>query len=148
MDSLALVCRSGPILLALPLRSVAETLRPLPIERLAGQPGFVLGVSTIRGAPVPVVDVAALLGTASPEPPRRVVTLALGGRRVGLALDDVIGVRAIDAAQVHDVPPLLHEAAHDAVQALGALDGRLLVALRSAFALPPSVWASLEVQAS
>jgi purine-binding chemotaxis protein CheW len=146
MDSLALVCRSGSILLALPLDSVAETMRPLRIEPLADQPGFVLGVSIVRGAPVPVVDVAALLGTESDSKPRRVVTLKLGARQVGLALDAVIGVRAIGAERLRDVPPLLREAAAEVVNGIASLDDRLLVALRGAFIVPPSVWSSIDAR--
>jgi purine-binding chemotaxis protein CheW len=146
MSSLALVCRSGSILLALPLDSVAETMRPLPIEPLAEQPCFVRGVSVVRGAPVPIVDVAALLGTGAEAPPRRVVTLNLGVRQVGLALDAVIGVRAISVERLKDVPPLLLEAAAEVVEGIAALDDQLLLALRGAFVVPPSVWSSIDAR--
>jgi chemotaxis signal transduction protein len=46
---------------AFPLHHVAETMRPLPIESVAGTPSFVRGVSVIRGVPTPVVDLKALL---------------------------------------------------------------------------------------
>jgi purine-binding chemotaxis protein CheW len=36
-------------------------MRPLPIKPIAGTPGFVRGVSIIRGAPTPVIDLKALL---------------------------------------------------------------------------------------
>jgi len=144
MSSLALVCRSGTVLLALPLDSVAETMRPLPIEPLTGQPGFVRGVSIVRGAPVPIVDVAMLLGTQAETAPRRVVTLKLGARQVGLALDAVIGVRAVGTEQLRVVPPLLREAAGEAVNGIAALDDQLLLALRGAFIVPPSVWSDID----
>ncbi len=43
------------------LHHVAETMRPLPFKPVAGTPGFVRGVSVIRGTPTPVVDLKALL---------------------------------------------------------------------------------------
>jgi purine-binding chemotaxis protein CheW len=59
-----LLCRVRERLCALPLAHVVETMRPLPIEPLGGMPGFVQGIAIIRGAPVPVVDAGALLGSA------------------------------------------------------------------------------------
>ena len=56
-----LVVTVGARACAIPLQHVAETMRPLPIEPVAGTPGFVRGVSVIRGAPTPVVDLRALL---------------------------------------------------------------------------------------
>ena len=58
-----LVVLVGARACAFPLRHVAETLRPLPIKPVAGTPGFVRGVSVIRGTPTPVVDLKALLET-------------------------------------------------------------------------------------
>jgi purine-binding chemotaxis protein CheW len=144
MTSLALVCRSGAMLLALPLDAVAETLRTPPVQALADQPRFVRGVAIVRGAPLPVVDVAALLGGPAGAQAARLVTLKLGPRRVGLALDAVLGVRPLDAERLHDVPPLLQQASSDLLGGMAALDDELLLALRGAVALPPSVWDEID----
>ena len=56
-----LVVMVGARACAFPLHHVAETMRPLPIKRVAGTPSFVCGVSVIRGTPTPVVDLKALL---------------------------------------------------------------------------------------
>jgi CheY-like chemotaxis protein len=53
---------------AFPLHHVGETMRPLPIKPLAGTPGFVCGVSVIRGTPTPVVDLKALLENSEHSP--------------------------------------------------------------------------------
>jgi chemotaxis signal transduction protein len=55
---------------AFPLHLVAETLRPLPIEPVAGTPSFVRGMSVIRGKPTPVVDLKALLDNNHGHRPR------------------------------------------------------------------------------
>src|SRR5205809_310773 len=59
---LIVAVRSGAC--ALPLMHVIETMRPLPIEPMACALSFVRGISIIRGAPTPVVDLGALLGTS------------------------------------------------------------------------------------
>src|SRR5688572_15607941 len=58
-----LICRVSTRVCALPLDAVVETMRPLVVEPVAGAPGFVSGLSIVRGEPIPVVDAARLLGT-------------------------------------------------------------------------------------
>ncbi len=123
-----LLCRAGERLCALPLGSVVETLRPLPIEPVVGAPDFVLGLSIIRGAPVPVVDVSRLLSGRASSPARLVVVKA-GERRVAMAVDGIIGIRPIAADQLRDLPPLLRDAGADVVSAVGTLDAEFFMVL-------------------
>lgn len=140
---LALLCRVGSRLCALPLAEVAETMRPMPVAPLAGAPGFVLGVAIIRGAAVPVVDTAALLGDGDAQA-TRLVTLRVDGRQVALMVDEVLGVRAMAHESLRDLPPLLRGAPVEAVSAIGALDSELLLVLESARMVPEDVWSALE----
>ncbi|HEV8690505.1 MAG TPA: chemotaxis protein CheW [Ideonella sp.] len=140
MSADALICRVGGVRLALPLDHVCETLRPLPVQTLAGAPSFVRGTSVIRDVAVPIVDTGALLGATSGDAPRRVVLLRLGNRHVGLTMDEVFGVRALATGQPDALPPLLDGAVGSVVSAISALDGALLLVLQSALALPESVW--------
>jgi purine-binding chemotaxis protein CheW len=66
--STVLVVMVGARACAFPLHHVAETMRPLPIKHVAGTPGFVCGVSVIRGTPTPVVDLKALLENCENSP--------------------------------------------------------------------------------
>ena len=128
---LSLICRVGTRSCALPLGCVVEIMRPLPIEALAGSPAFVRGLALIRGVPLPVVDVARLLG--DPEAPcGRFVVVDTGSRRVALAFGDVLGVRALPAAMLHPLAPLLSETDAEAVETIGRLDSELLLMLGSA----------------
>ena len=78
-----LVVMVGARACAFPLHHVAETMRPLPIKGVAGTPGFVRGVSVIRGTPTPVVDLKALLESSENSPSYgRFVALKLDDRRV------------------------------------------------------------------
>jgi purine-binding chemotaxis protein CheW len=124
--------------------SVAETMRPLAIEPVAAMPPFLLGVSVIRGAPVPIVDTANLLGSTTPARPRRIVTLKIGERLVGLAVDSVLGVHVIPVASLNEVPPLLQRVGDDSVSAITRLDAELVLVLESARIVPESVWAAID----
>jgi len=126
------------------LEHVSETLRPLPVEALSGTAPFIDGVSIIRGAPVPVVDLARLLGNASVEPRMRLVVVKVGERNAALAVARVIGVRSLESATVIELPPLLSGASSEVIGAIGSLDARLLLVLETSRLVPESGWASLE----
>jgi purine-binding chemotaxis protein CheW len=145
-------CEKSPVLVvmvggracAIPLHHVKETMRPLPIEPVAGTPGFVRGVSLIRGAPTPVVDLKALLENGENSATYgRFVTMKLGERRVAIGVDGVVGLRNLDSAQLGELPPILRDVAADLIEAIGTCDGQLLVVLRAARIVPDEVWTTL-----
>jgi purine-binding chemotaxis protein CheW len=142
---LALLCRVRSWLCALPVAHVEETMRPLPVEALAAAPAFVKGLSIIRGMPMPVVDAGGLLGGRDEPRSRRLVVLRLDGRRVALAVEDVLGVRAIPTASLRELPPLLRDASREAISAVGALDAELLIVLRTGHLVPESAWLAMAV---
>lgn len=140
----ALVVRAGKRACAIPVQHVAETMRPLPIEALAGTPGFVRGVSVIRGAPLPVLDLKALLeGNDAASAYGRFVTVKVDERRFALGVDAVVGLRNLRSARLEDLPALLQHAGRDGIDALGADDAQLLVLLRTVRLVPDEVWAAL-----
>lgn len=136
-----LLCRAGAILSALPIEHVTEIMRMLPLERLAGAPRYIVGVTVIRGAPVPVVDVGLIIGGES-VPATRLVAIRAATRTIALAVDEVIGITRI-AADVC-LPPLLREAGADTISAIGALDSELLVFLHTGRLIPEDVLAKLD----
>jgi purine-binding chemotaxis protein CheW len=136
---LLLICRVQSRLCGLPLEHVLETMRPLPTEGIAGAADFVRGLAVIRGAPVPVIDTARLLGVTDAQADR-FVTVNAGERGVALAVDSVLGVSAVPAVTLRELPPLLHDAAAQSVAAIGLLDAQLLLVLHSACLLPDEAW--------
>lgn len=134
-----LAVRAGARMLALPIESVVETMRPMPVVPLAGAPSFVRGLAVIRGLATPVVDLAELLGAAG-EAPGRFVTLRLGERQLALAVEAVLGLSALEPAALAALPPLLDEAAGGAVDSVGLLDAQLVLVLRAARLIPDDIW--------
>jgi chemotaxis signal transduction protein len=135
-----LVFRVGKRLCALATRAVEETMRPLPIEPMPDVPAFVAGISLVRGEATPIVDLRVLLAEDARVRPARLVTLRLEpSRRVGLLVDEVLGVREHQGLQGRKLPPLLGDAA-DIVGELARLDGRLLTVLRGGGLFPDDAW--------
>ena len=140
---LSLLCYVGQILAGLPVASVVEAMRPLPIQPLDGTPSFVLGVSIIRGVPTPVVDAAMLIGAPTAGRPERFVCLRAGDRFVALAVERVLGVRELPETELRALPPLLAHARPEVVSAMATLDAQLLLVLQTARVVPESVWQAL-----
>ena len=140
--STCLVVRVQNCVCALPLTQVIETMRPLPIEPIAGVPSFVRGVSIIRGIVTPVVDLGSVL-VARQCSGEHVVTVRLGERQVALAVDAVLGVRELDSSTVRETPRLLEGASKDVIDGIGTLDEQLLVLLCAGWELPDEVWQML-----
>jgi purine-binding chemotaxis protein CheW len=137
-----LVCRIGERLLAVPLAAVVEVMRPLPVETFPGTPAYIRGVTTIRGAVLPVIDVGLLIGVDGCVP-TRFVTIALEQRGAALAVQSVIGVQNLSAEALQDLPPLLDSVNREMFSAIGSLNAELLLVLDHTHLMPDSVWASL-----
>src|ERR1039458_10836110 len=97
----ALLTRAGDRCCALNLLHVVEIMRPLPVDEVAHMPAFVRGLSIIRGAPTPVVSLAALLADSG-GPPTRFVVVRAGEGQVALAVDAVVRVFELDPATLRD----------------------------------------------
>ena len=130
-----LLCQVHEHVCALPLAQVIEVMRPLPLLAVAQSPECVLGLCVMRGAPVPVIDLARCLCARSAAPTRFVAVelLAPGApleRRIALAVDAVSGTISLDPEQLAAVPPLLSRAS-SALDAVTTLDTRLLMLLQT-----------------
>lgn len=125
---------------ALPLSAVAEILRPLQLESLAGVPSFVLGAAIVRGHVAPVADLAPLLG-AGPGSNRRWISLRREQGPALLSVDSVEGV--FDLPTQGQTLPTLLESGESPVGALRVSDAALLAVLESGRLIPEAVWARL-----
>ncbi|WP_394778602.1 chemotaxis protein CheW [Undibacterium sp.] len=158
-----LVCRDERRLCAFALADVAETMRPLPLQTLQGMPPFLLGVALIRGAMLPVVSLARLLGKADTDNDaphlhanfhsdihshQRYVTLKLGSRQLAVAVQQVLGVRQLGSSTLADMPSLLREAGADVISAISTLDAELLLVLKGAHLIADDIWLALEKEAA
>lgn len=121
-----LIVQSGTWLCAIPLREVRETMRCLPVRPVLGSLPFVSGLSRVRGALIPVIDLTALLGTPRTCEPRFFVTVQFGAQMAALQADAVIGTRHIPTEELEPLPSLLSETLPAFIEKLGALGAQNL----------------------
>lgn len=111
VSSTVLLIGLPSLAIGIPLSSVVETMRPLPVELPASAlPSHVLGLAVIRGAKVLVIDLATLLGHGT-SPATRLVTIRTRAGVVALAVTWVAGLRKFESREFEALLPLL--LAHD-----------------------------------
>jgi purine-binding chemotaxis protein CheW len=140
----SVLCKAGAWTCALPLACVTEVMRPLPVEALGGAPAAVLGLAIVRGRPTAVVDLGRVLGRTQPLEAGRFVAIRVGDRTVALAVEAVLGVRSLPAAE-DQLPPLLRDSpSSELIAAVGTQAEDLFVVLRASHVVPESLWAVLD----
>jgi purine-binding chemotaxis protein CheW len=137
----SLVFRAGPLLCALRLDEVIETMRPLHTHPLAGTPAFVTGICIMRGIPTLVVDVARLLGGVTAEASRFVAVRTERGP-AAFATGDILGVRTVNADPAEHNTALLGDAPARLIAAVGTIDAAPVLLLQSMRLVPDDVWAA------
>lgn len=99
-----------------------------PATPLPRSPDYVRGVLNLRGAILPVMDLSARLGFAPASPTERhvIVVVQFSGRLVGLLVDAVSDILAIDEASMQEPPDLAADRTRGFVTKVISLDGRLI----------------------
>jgi purine-binding chemotaxis protein CheW len=120
---------------AMDIRSVREVIQYGGITEVPLMPPAIRGVINLRGAVVPVVDLAARFGWAFTEISRRtcVVILELeqeGTRSVlGIMVDHVSEVQDIVSREIEPAPAFGCRLRPDFIQGVGKVGGRFVILL-------------------
>ena len=116
------VFRSGRERFCLPVLDVEEVVEWPLVTRLPLSPAYVLGIFNLRGAIVPLIDIALTEGRRTGLLPKHVVVASLraeGHRdeiRIGIAADEVVGTYS-----VNDAEDLLQQAPENVPHCIGML---------------------------
>ena len=88
---------------AVPIAHIAEILKPLPITEVPRAPRNVMGVMSVRGKLVTVIDLRRRLKLAESPPDARtriLLTGAADGEQIGLLVDEVRQVHRLAESEV------------------------------------------------
>ena len=91
---------------ALPVECVRSVEPAEHVTPVLGAPPAVLGVRSLHGQLLPVLDLAALLGVER-RTPRRILVLSHDERSVGFAVEDVLDVAALPQGDEEPASPHL-----------------------------------------
>jgi len=126
------VFRSGRERFCFPVLDVEEVLEWPLVTKLPLSPAYVLGIFNLRGAIVPLIDIALTEGRRTGLLPKHVVVASLRGDgnhddiRLGIAADEVVGTYS-----VKEVEDLIQQAPENVPHCVGMLrhDDRLALVI-------------------
>lgn len=99
------------------------------VTQIANTPDFIKGVINLRGQIVPVVDLRIKfhLGKIQYDEFTVVIILHLSGRVVGIVVDGVSDVMAINEDQLRDVPSLITSIDTKFIVGLATVESKMLI---------------------
>jgi purine-binding chemotaxis protein CheW len=77
---------------AMPVEHVLEAAELGQVRAVPGARPELLGIKSVRGQILPVIDLARMLGAPRTAPPGRLLVAEALGFRVGFGIDDVTGI--------------------------------------------------------
>jgi purine-binding chemotaxis protein CheW len=124
-----LVCfRIGGQEFCVDIMGVREIRGWTPATPLPGAPGFVRGLINLRGAVLPVLDLAARLGLGQAQPTARhvIIVVQVGSRVTGLLVDAVSDILTVSDEQLQPTPSLAAPEGASFVQGILTIDQRMI----------------------
>ena len=118
--------------------SVKEIRGWTPATLLPDAPAYVRGAINLRGAILPIVDLAARLELTETTPTARhvVIVVWIGARLVGLLVDAVCDILTVSSDAHQPTPGLRSETVEGLVTALVTVDDRMIALLSLDHVLP------------
>ena len=110
-----------------------------PTTPLPAAATYVRGVINLRGAVLPVLDMAARIGLAPSNPTERhvIVVVWISGQLVGLLVDAVCDILAVPPDELQPTPELAAGEVQSFVEALINVDDRMIGLIALENLLPP-----------
>jgi purine-binding chemotaxis protein CheW len=99
----------GSVRYALDIAHVREIVTPLLLTKLPHTPGGLAGVADHRSEVVPIINLRARFNLPQAVEPTRKskwILVSVGGKTVGLVVDDVLGVLRVSVGEFRPAPEL------------------------------------------
>lgn len=113
------------------IMDIKEIIKPREVTEVPRSPAFVLGVLSLRGIIIPIIDMRRRLGLSSEEPSgkERVVVIKSNNSFSGLLVDEVIQVVQVQLGALEAAPTVLDGIDRDFISGIGRSGGRLIIIL-------------------
>ena len=99
-----------------------------PATPLPQQPPYMRGVINLRGAVLPIMDLAGRLGLPMAEPTVRhvIIVVKAGDRTVGMMVDAVSDILSVTPEMTQETPDLACDEVRTFLDGIITLDGRMI----------------------
>ncbi len=123
------------------IMAVREIRGWTPATALPQSAAFVRGVINLRGAVLPIVDLAARLGFESAEATDRhvIIVAQIEAQTVGLLVDAVSDILTVTDDAIQPTPDVASDTARTFVRGLLSIDGRMVSLLALDHILPEPI---------
>ena len=110
------------------IMSVREIRGWTPATPLPQTPAYLRGVINLRGAVLPIMDLAARLGLPAIEPSARsvIIVVKVGERMIGLLVDAVSDILSITDDLIQPTPDVACDKVKSFVKGLISMEGRMI----------------------
>lgn len=125
--------RLGDDAFGINVAKVFEVIRYPAVRPLPHTPPFLEGAAELRGAVLPVIDLRKRFGVEPRPrgPETRVIVTELGGERIGLVVDRVLGVVRLSADEVRPAPKFFKGLAARYLEGMVSREGRNVIVLNT-----------------
>ncbi len=120
------------------IMAVREIRGWTPATPLPRSPSFLRGVINLRGAVLPIVDLAARLGFEPTQPTQRhvIIVAQVAHQVIGLLVDAVSDILTVNDDTIQPPPDVASEMVRTFVQGLLAIEGRMVSLISLDHVLP------------
>jgi purine-binding chemotaxis protein CheW len=115
----------------LDIASVEGIIKMQAITRMPQAPNFVEGVTNLRGAVVPVIDLRKRFGLEKQDETKntRIVVVYMDSTKVGMIVDGVSEVLRVPEDSIEPPPPMVTTVNSAFIKGIAKLEGRLVILL-------------------
>ncbi|MGA0599809.1 chemotaxis protein CheW [Caulobacter sp. KR2-114] len=120
------------------IMSVREIRGWSPATPLPQTPEYMRGVINLRGAVLPIMDLATRLGLESSEPSERsvIIVTRMGERTIGLLVDAVSDILSVTQEMIQATPDVACDKVKSFVRGLITVEGRMISEIANERLLP------------
>jgi purine-binding chemotaxis protein CheW len=112
----------------LEIQQIHEIRRWSPVTVMPHSPPVVLGVMNLRGAVIPIFDLATRFGLGRTKHNDRnvVIVSSISGKAVGLLVDTVSEIKSIHSEDIKDTPDVKSDATRECIQGVISIEGEMV----------------------
>lgn len=131
MDSQIVVFELGSEFFGVQIAAVESIIKMQPITRMPHAPGFVEGITNLRGRILPVIDLRKRFGlpTQPYTSESRIIVINVGSTEVGMVVDGVSEVLTISDELVEETPQVAASIDAGFITGIAKIGQRLVIML-------------------